>query len=279
MCSVICRKEFGLRGLEWLRMTLELLFSCRFWLFTAPRLGQLFVLGPAPLAQDRSCVSGQTCYLSGFTGDLNFLDELRIMDTCGVESVVPRVQNWNSQVSNSGAAVFWAEITAAGGQYRLCWRSGTISSTSGTSDPDPSIDFAVDIGKLNIIGPTPLEQERTCVSGQTCILTGINGYLSETSKWRVLATCGVPSLPFGIGTDLIVEGGNNWLWESTISALGGEYRLCWCHGNENRYSQSPNSTVSTESSNTTNRSNQSLESQALKLVEVQIARQIYRFAF
>lgn len=244
-------------------------------LTTTLRLGQLFVLGPAPLAQDRSCISGQTCSLSGFQGrGLSLSDEIRVMDTCGVESAVPRAPQAGhfSQVSESGASVNWGRvaITAAGGQYRLCWRSGTIELNGplaiSTADT-PSIEFAVDIGKLDILGPAPLEQERTCVSGQTCMLTGINGYeLSNADRWRVLDTCGVPSAPYGIGTDLVVASGMNWVWESTLSTSGGEYRLCWCHGTTPNSAQRTGNITNSPNSNTSHVGNQSLESQNLRLV-------------
>ena len=202
------------------------------------RLGQLFIIGPAPLGQDRTCISGQTCFLSGFQGNgLSLSDQIRILDTCGVNSAVPRAPHAGHfvQLSQSGAAVSWgaAHMSSAGGQYRLCWWSGygTVNGTVAIGEADtPSTDFIVDIGKLDVIGPTPLEQDRTCVSGQTCILTSVAGYeLANEDRWLVLDTCGTPSVPHRIGTDL-VPSGLSWLWQTALSVSGGQYRLCWCRG-------------------------------------------------
>ena len=234
------------------------------------RLGRLLVLGPF-LGQDRSCVSGRRCELRSFEGlGLTNGDEVRVMDTCGVDAAVARAPQTGhfAEVAQSGAAVaFLAKLSAAGGQYRLCWRSSTIftNETRRISEADaPSSEFAVDMGKLDIIGPAPLEQERTCVSGQTCILTAVNGYeLSDSDQWRVLDTCGVSSAPYGVGTDLVVASGMNWIWASPLSAAGGEYRLCWCRP---EIAVDSNITISTNLTNDTNvYGNQSLESQALKL--------------
>ena len=161
------------------------------------------------------------------------------MDTCGVDAAVPRAPRAGHfvEVSQSGSAVSWgpAANTAAGGQYRLCWWSGTRevgNATTVVSEADtPNTDFVVDVGKLDVIGPWPLEQDRTCVSGQTCVLTSMSGHeLAIEDRWLILDTCGVPPLPHGIGPDLDVSSGMNWIWRSTLSASGGEYRLCWCHG-------------------------------------------------
>ena len=54
-----------------------------------------------------------------------------------------------------------------------------------------SAAFRVDAGSLVLVGPAPLEQHRTCVSGQTCSLDGLSGYhLSESDSFLVLDTCG-----------------------------------------------------------------------------------------
>ena len=202
------------------------------------RLGILVVLGPAPLVQDRTCVSGHVCSLSGFQGEgLTLSDEIRIMDTCGLDEVIPRAPRSGhfTLVSRSGAAVTWGaqQLTAAGGIYRLCWWSGfpsTVVNSSVISNPDtPGEEFVVDMGKLEIIGPTPLQQHRTCVSGQTCHLVDVEGLsLASSNKWMVLDTCGRAPQTRGIGPDLIAASGLQWIWSEPLSAAGGEYRLCWC---------------------------------------------------
>ena len=49
------------------------------------------------------------------------------------------------------------------GVYRLCWCAATFSC--GIQE-----DFRVDAGGFLIIGPSPLMQSRTCVSGYTCLV-------------------------------------------------------------------------------------------------------------
>lgn len=185
--------------------------------------------------------------MSGFQGNgLSLSDQIRILDTCGVNSAVPRAPHAGHfvQLSQSGAAVSWgaAHMSSAGGQYRLCWWSGygTVNGTVAIGEADtPSTDFIVDIGKLDVIGPTPLEQDRTCVSGQTCILTSVAGYeLANEDRWLVLDTCGTPSVPYGIFVDptsnqtLTYMTGPyfNIVWQTPITAAGGYYSLCWCSG-------------------------------------------------
>ena len=203
-----------------------------------PRLGTLVVLGPTPLTQDRTCVSGHACSLAGLQGEgLTLSDEIRIMDTCGLDRVIPRSPRSGhfTMVSRSGAAVTWGaqEITAAGGIYRLCWWSGfpsTALNSTVMSDPHtPGEEFVVDLGKLEIIGTAPLQQDRTCVSGQTCHLVEVEGLgLASLNKWMVLDTCGTGPQIRGTGPDLVAASGLQWIWKDPFTAAGGEYRLCWC---------------------------------------------------
>jgi hypothetical protein len=54
----------------------------------------------------------------------------------------------------------------------------------------------IDLGPLILIGPSPLFQDRTCVSGQTCLLDGINGQgLTDNDGFMVLDTCGIAPEP------------------------------------------------------------------------------------
>lgn len=76
-------------------------------------------------------------------------------------------------------------MTAAGGEYMLCWCSAHAACES-------SLDFVLSMGALYLVGPTPLEQHRTCVSGRTCAIHGIEGDgLREADRFFVLETCGV----------------------------------------------------------------------------------------
>jgi len=99
-----------------------------------------------------------------------------------------------------------APVTAAGGEYRLCWCAGeelgyatagyvfwavngtnktasaelaASSETPGGSARQPRCrvpsDFRVDAGRLYMLGPTPLAQHRTCVAGMSCAVDGLTG--------------------------------------------------------------------------------------------------------
>ena len=159
------------------------------------------------------------------------------MDTCGLDRVISRAPRAGhfTLVSQSGAAVTWGSqvITSSGGVYRLCWWSGipsTAPNSTVVSDPDtPGEDFVVDLGKLELIGPAPLTQDRTCVSGQTCHLVLVEGLgLESSNRWMILDTCGTGPQTRGIGPDLAAAGGLQWIWDEPFTAAGGEYRLCWC---------------------------------------------------
>lgn len=87
----------------------------------------------------------------------------------------------------------------AGGEFRLCWCSlaqdvahdaGGVRLGQPTACRRPH-EFGVDLGGLAVVGPSPLQQHRTCVSGQTCAVASIEGrYVSEADGFAVLDTCG-----------------------------------------------------------------------------------------
>ena len=135
-----------------------------------------------------------------------------------------------SAVSASGSVVSWGgdvAITAAGGQFRLCWCSGGMSCSVAEN-------FVVDAGKLELIGVAPLNQKRTCVAGQTCAIDGVTGQsLPPSSYIRALDTCGIATnLPRTPDTGLMYSSqvGENAAqsWTAALTASGGQYRLCWC---------------------------------------------------
>ena len=193
--------------------------------------GSLTLLGPYPLMQDRTCVSGQTCRLDGLVGvGLSVLDGLWILDTCGSSETISRlgIAGHIGSVTASGAAVSWDAVamTVAGGQYRLCWCASTFEC-------ETSPQYVTDLGKLDIVGAYPLQQDRTCVGGQLCSLDGIVGqYLAAGDKTMALDTCGVTrGLPRFANGGLVSEvrsSGAIVAFGAAVSAAGGEYRLCWC---------------------------------------------------
>lgn len=108
-----------------------------------------------------------------------------------------------------------SSMIAAGAEYRLCW------CAAGPFPCSVWEDFSVDLGALTLLGPSPLSQHRTCVSGRTCDLSRLRGTgVGAADAIFVLETCGaaaaVPGVPIPIGP------------AAALSAQGGEYRLCWC---------------------------------------------------
>ena len=100
-----------------------------------------------------------------------------------------------------------------------------------------------DLGRFTLIGAS-LGQERTCVSGQTCSLDGIVGnHLSSLDRILVMDTCGasalIPRWPYA-AHELSLTALAKWPYterevraswgQSVVTAPGGQYRLCWCHG-------------------------------------------------
>jgi hypothetical protein len=59
-------------------------------------------------------------------------------------------------------------LTSQGGIYRLCWCGHPTAC-------DASEEFRTDSGMLMVVGPAPLIQGRTCISGQTCVVDGFLG--------------------------------------------------------------------------------------------------------
>ena len=118
-------------------------------------------------------------------------------------------------------------VSAAGGQYRLCWCAG--SQTCELAE-----DFRTDAGGLLLIGPAIQTQDRTCVSGQLCAFGGFLGQsLSETDAIAVLDTCGtvhhVPRFPIqGLVSSMGSSGSIVTFGTAYVTAAGGKYRLCWC---------------------------------------------------
>ena len=147
-------------------------------------MGRLTLIGPTSTApprhgdlreahQDRTCVAGLTCYLDGLFGHhLNDQDTVLILDTCDGDMQY-RLPNTGMSVrqTQSGASMDWGRVafTSAGGQYRLCWCAGGFQCSLMS-------DYAVDVGALTVLGPTPLQQDRTCVAGQTCVVFAFTGY-------------------------------------------------------------------------------------------------------
>ena len=224
--------------------------------------GFVHLVGPAPLAQDRTCVSGQTCVLHRLLGyHISPDDRFLVLETCATATALPRFPEAGTFVDRPASATYedvgiglsrvtvgfmGVAITAAGGNYRLCWCAAGYTC-------ERAHHFRVDLGALYVSGPTPLNQPRTCVSGQTCALDGFEGrHLMGTDRIAILDTCAVSSaLPRSTHaafnpSELLVGRVIKPSDPAPVSSLygdhaikvdfgstpmtfhGGEYRLCWC---------------------------------------------------
>jgi hypothetical protein len=212
-------------------------------------VGALLLQGVAPLVQDFTCVSGQTCLMDSVIGvQLHAQDALLILDTCAggwIDEAVsgplrpelpaselngPELPGFTLSASGSGATVSWGSgpMIFDGGRYRLCW-CAAAEHTCSTAE-----QFVVDFGSLLLLGPQVRSLARTCVSGQHCRFNGILGAdLLNGSVLLALDTCGQSYLVprFGMGTVLETSpglDGTAYWGDLHVTAAGGEYRLCWC---------------------------------------------------
>ena len=217
-------------------------------------------LGQRQFCRAGHVLAAQNCQLDGFTGHgLSNLDKLLVLDTCGEPTaVVPKwsLAGGSVETTSSGTAASWqAIVSAAGGQYRLCWCATLqINETSAGQFCTHAGDFAVDMGAMWLLGPTPLLQDRTCISGQTCSSKGMvattGGGVFLSGRVHVLDTCGqvgfLERFPAGglsgevrplegivtspLAGDLLdVRGMSVVSWTSeALTVSAGQYRLCWC---------------------------------------------------
>ena len=119
------------------------------------------------------------------------------------------------------------EMTGPGGDYRLCW-CGTNRPGNDT-DCTSLYDFRMDLGTLSLVGPGPLTQHKTCISGLPCAFDGLEGnYLADGDRVMMLDTCGKALVVPGSvkAYELIVEAsGASVSWGATpLHSAGGGYR-------------------------------------------------------
>ena len=246
------------------------LFSCSLSVEFTFGFGQLHMLGPLR-GQDRTCIAGQTCAVDIRGLSLSEGDRFLVLETCGAVTTLPRFPSSglslplaassnssvnSTELSERSVAVSWglAAATVQGGDYRLCWCSSTASPISnrscslhpvlanGTADAFGSHEwmasanhgFLFDAGRLRIRGVSPLDQARTCISGQTCRLEGITGMdLSSGDSVMALDTCGVDQtisrFAWAGQASSVTATESTFSWGAEpVSAAGGIYRLCWC---------------------------------------------------
>ena len=202
-------------------------------------VGSLQVIGPS-FSQSWTCVAGHSCRISGITGrGLSDLDSIMVLQTCATPALVqhfPFAGQADRLVGGGSEAAWTVAITAAAGSYRLCWCGAPAPNSTFVCE---AWDYAVDLGSLDILGPAPLKQAATCISGQSCRVDGLTGidWTRSGDRVAVLDTCGLPlAVPRwgneGIAVEFAGVDSGAWIsWDHTsISAAGGSYRLCWCGG-------------------------------------------------
>ena len=191
--------------------------------FASPA-GTLYIQGPAPLQQQFTCISGQSCSLRSLSGQGISSGALLVMETCGSPPTALQF------APGEPADLVSAEVYLSGGSYRLCWCA--LAESSNASYCDLSSPFLVDVGMLSLVGPAPLQQQYTCISGQTCTMRGIQGILHRGDVVAVLDTCGSrDAWPFNLFNALDLQSDGSWAlsWgHDALSTPGGQYRLCWC---------------------------------------------------
>ena len=160
-----------------------------------------------------------------------------ILDTCGQAVTTVGI---GKASSSSHPRISWADsLTAAGGEYRLCWCSGLPSTptddfnTSNTSIVPAgssmtgnmsvcsvSWDFGIDAGKLLLLGPAPLFHRSTCAAGQTCAINVAGTGLSSADLLLVQDTCGqlFASTPFASPSSLQLSSYNSNINASFLAA-------------------------------------------------------------
>ena len=153
-------------------------------------VGSFWVIGPSPLQQAWTCINGQTCNINTLTGVGLGDDMVAVMDTCLQNNfhrfpwtVLPMV------ASHSGASYEFQPAGMTSGQYRMCWCATGMACITLEN-------FALDIGTLNLLGPMPVQQHRTCVSGQPCHFERFSNFgMSGLGTIWILDTCGATGNP------------------------------------------------------------------------------------
>lgn len=228
-------------------------FSCQVPAEFLLRFGEVQVLGPT-LQQDRSCVAGQSCRLESIISFGPGFGEILVLDTCSVstpnflDNSISTNELRNSNLpflgvlsSNSSWQSTWQFGPLLAGKYRLCWSSLSWNWEAELASNVSKFTSFVDIGMLWIRGTSQF-QDRTCISGQTCRIDGILGLgLNRVAGNSVMAlhTCGlnttvIPHWSWSSSAEKTENGRNSengtaFSWGSeVVSAMGGQYRLCWC---------------------------------------------------
>ena len=237
-CSLPLQTFNGTEGLNSSNSTLGHCSKSSDFLLDA---GEIMLLGPSPRAQRFTCVTGATCQLDTLSGvGLSEDNMLRVMDTCAVPAAaVPRMPLLATvlQATGTTAEASWGDtkVSAPGGLYRLCWCSGLaghcVRNSTNVSEWATQRDecFNVDVGEMQVLGPAPLEQDRTCVSGQACMISSIAGTGVDLGSFLIQETCGISPAQVvpRLSNAGLMDSMQHMVSFGTPTAAGGVYRLCW----------------------------------------------------
>jgi hypothetical protein len=223
-------------------------------------VGALIIKGPF-LGYSRTCHAAQAC---GEAGEVSLIRGVALTDgdrmmaslACGRSDGIggtgfPSVSGRSHGISigarRHGTEFSWGVdgvfggAVLAGGIYRLCWcPRGYECST-----PDA---FGLDVGQITVVGPYLncsmnlfgysgcADQNRDVIGGTPFAFQGILGVgLQVGDRFMVLDSCGTgpgaAGFPSSSISDAATLAGSQFQWglgTTPITAVGGQYRLCWC---------------------------------------------------
>ena len=193
-------------------------------------VGLFMLIGPAAESTEsiRTCFSGQTCSMTTPFGTmLSGADSYMILATCGASgiidglpdagflSLIPAAEDNSTCVGGECKLTFGTTVvTAAGGQYRLCWCAAGRACHAEE-------DFKVTVGGFELIGPFKMTPGRTCIAGQTCLVDGVLGNgLADTDSIALLETCGIREV-VALAPNVINNSEPSYLFAPPLTAAGG----------------------------------------------------------
>ncbi|CAE8601321.1 unnamed protein product, partial [Polarella glacialis] len=231
--------------------------------FTA-LLGSLTIIGPISQNQGRTCFAGLDCTLGPLLGqDISAEDRVTFVTTAGhypgyvlVHQPVGTCRDLAAIQDALSFAGAYKPVTAGltvslvasdlprGGEWKVCYCTG--GGDAGCTGP---ADFGARLGILTVLGPSPNNQDVTCIAGRPCSLGGFTGQgLSISDRVQLVvhsigAACGsvsaVEDTSVGHGEPKAViqtAGGGGALvvrfpgetWRDAGIPRGSVWKLCYC---------------------------------------------------
>ena len=186
--------------------------------------GILRLVGPKR-DQLRTCFAGLQCTVQGLQGHFFQDGEVRIQQSCEASGDV----GFGQGVTFDGNGdLTWSSNMANGGIYKLCW---TWREQSGFGEA----------GSLMVLGPVAGQRRNASSSLPLTIalLDGAQGSSAQIGdRLRIVnATCSDALPVFGIHNGGISQklpaNATHFDWAASLLQVpGGDYRMCWCAGQE-----------------------------------------------